>query len=100
MVDALKIIITYKEGKGTVGISKPDCDPKLSLEEGSLEEIASRVPELVKQSEAQWAENPKYPKCEIDLTPPKPAKSTASTSSQSASSKPKKAENANQPTLF
>lgn len=80
--NTLKIVITYKEGKAMVGVSKPECDPKLNLLEGTLPEVLMQVPEKVDQAEAEWAENPKYPKCETDLTPPAPktpAKSTAST---------------------
>jgi len=84
--NTLKIVVTYKEGKATVGISKPDCDPKLSMVTGILGEVLMQVPELVDQAEAAWAENPRYPKCETDLTPPA-AKTTLKDKVQGATGK-------------
>lgn len=95
--EQLKIIVTYKENKGSIGVSKPECDPVLELVAGDLEEVVSRILGIVEQARAKWEEAPKYPKCETDLAPAAPVK----TGAQQSAPKVKGAkEEAQRPKLF
>lgn len=93
--EELKIIITFKAGKASVGIKKPEADPFLRLVEGSIEEISAQVPALVEEARTQWAESLKYPKCETTITQPKPAQTSTRTTG-----KAKEKEDATRPKLF
>lgn len=93
--EELKIVILYKNGKASIGISKPDCDPHLDLVEGSMEEVVSRILGVIEVARVRWEENPRYPKCETDLTPAKPVQTNTRSSGKS---KPK--EDPTRPTLF
>jgi hypothetical protein len=73
----LKIVIVHKDNRASVGIQGPECDPVLSLVNGTLPEILAGIPSLVEQARAKWEETPRYPKCETKLEPtaarPQPA---------------------------
>lgn len=69
MSDELKIVIVLKENRASVGIQGPECDPVLSLVNGILPEVLATIPAMVDQARAKWAEDPRYPKCEIKLEP-------------------------------
>ena len=73
--DQVKIVVTYKGGKGMVGVSKPDCDPVFSRIEGDLAEVIASVSRLVDQARATWETNPKYPKADLPAPPPPPPRS-------------------------
>lgn len=62
MEDGLKIVIIVRNEKAIVGIQAPDCDPVLTVEQGSLEELVGRLPGLVARAREQWLEKPQYPK--------------------------------------
>ncbi len=93
----LKIVIIHSEGKASVGIQSPGCDPQISVIEGTLEQVIERVPGLVKQAQQKWAQSPQNPKTEIVTAPPGPSP-TRTTSSSTGSSKT--APNKDQPTFF
>ncbi len=89
MANELKIVITLKEGRGTIGVKSPDCDPVLVNFEGELDEALKGVPELVKKAEEQWAQSPQYPKGEV---PAPPAPKTVERQPVRAASAPKSSE--------
>ena len=65
-----KVIITAKEGKCSVGIGSPNCDPQLSIVEGGLEQALAKLPELIQQAEQKWSQSPRNPQSDIVPTPP------------------------------
>jgi len=65
----MKIVITLRENRGSIGIQSPDCDPVFCTFEGNLEQALERVPELVSQARQRWDSNPRYPRCEHPLPP-------------------------------
>lgn len=81
MSEKMKIVINLKGKTAMVGISKPACDPLFSKVDGGLTAVLKTLPKLVKQASKAWETNPKRPKCETDLTPPRPAR-TASTATK------------------
>jgi hypothetical protein len=94
MSEELKIVIVLKESRASVGIQGSECDPVLSLVNGTLPEILAAVPALVDQAHAQWTSGKRYPKCETKL---EPATVRTSTASRTA---PQPAQSANKPRLF
>jgi hypothetical protein len=69
----LKIVISLKGTGVVVGIQAPNCDPVFSTVEGELPAVLERVPGLVNDARARWGLNPRYPKCETNLEPQRPA---------------------------
>ena len=69
----LKIVISLRNGRGSVGIQAPDRDPVFFVFEGDLEQALERVPGLVSEARERWERNPRYPETKHELTPPQPA---------------------------
>lgn len=93
----VKIVILLREGKSSVGIQSPGCDPQISIMECGLEEVLDRVPDLVKQAQEKWAQSPQNPQTDIVIAPPAPPPSRT----PSPASSPKKtAQGKEQPAFF
>ena len=93
----VKIVIVLKEGKSSVGVQTPGCDPQISIMECGLEEVLGKVPALVKQAQEKWAQSPQNPKTDIAIPPPAPPPSRT----PSPASNPKKnAQDKDQPAFF
>jgi hypothetical protein len=71
MASEIKVVIVLKDGRGTVGIQSPECDPVFSTVEGDLVTIAAELPALVQLAEVKWSTTPKNPKAPI-IEPPLP----------------------------
>ena len=71
MASEIKVVIVLKDGRGTVGIQSPECDPVFSTVEGDLVTIAAELPALVQLAEVKWSTAPKNPKATI-VEPPSP----------------------------
>jgi hypothetical protein len=69
----IKVVILLKDGRGSVGIQSPDCDPVFSTVEGDLVTIAAELPALVQLGEMKWSTSPKNPKSTIEPPPGPPA---------------------------
>jgi hypothetical protein len=93
----VKIVIVLKEGKSSVGVQTPGCDPQIFIAEGSLEEVLDRVPNLVKQAQEKWAQSPQNPKTDIAIPPlaPPPSRTPSPASSPKKTTQPK-----DQPAFF
>jgi len=86
-----KVIITVKEGKCSVGIGSPNCDPHLSTVEGGIEQALAMLPEQMQQAEQKWSQSPRNPQSDIVPTPPPspPARTTSPASSATTTAQPK-----------
>jgi len=73
-MEELKVVITLKGERGTIGIQAPNCDPVFSLFEGGLEQALEWVPGLVSEATERWEQSPRYPRTKHELTPPQPAR--------------------------
>jgi len=71
----LKVVISLKGEKGSIGVQSPDCDPIFITFKGDLNEALGKVPELVAQAEEKWDQNPRYPKTKQELIQPAPTPS-------------------------
>ena len=70
MASEIKVVIVLKDGRGTVGIQSPECDPVFSTVEGDLVTIAAELPALVQLAEVKWSTSPKNPQSTIEPPPP------------------------------
>ena len=70
MASEIKVVIVLKDGRGTVGIQSPECDPVFSTVEGNLVTIAAELPALVQLAEVKWSTTPKNPQSIIEPPPP------------------------------
>lgn len=77
-MEEMKVVITLKGNKGSIGIQSPDCDPVISIHEGDLQSLLEMVPTVVEEANRKWDSNPRYPKCQHELKPPAPTPSQAS----------------------
>jgi len=78
----LKVIVTLKGDRGSIGISAPQCDPVFTIFEGGLQTALERLPGLVEEARSRWAQSPRYPKCQAPLPsqvqpPPQPVQHSA-----------------------
>jgi len=69
-MEQMKVVITLKGNKGSIGIQSPDCDPVLSIHEGDLQALLEMVPAMVEEARQRWDSNPRYPKTKHELKPP------------------------------
>ena len=80
----IKVVILLKDGRGSVGIQSPECDPVFSTVEGDLVAIAAELPALVQLAEMRWSTTPKNPKSTIEPPPAPPPGSATSGSPRAA----------------
>jgi len=77
MTAEIKVVISLKDSRGSIGIQSPNCDPVFTTLEGDLEAALERVTDLVQQAREKWAENARYPKADVPQPPPPPQPSRA-----------------------
>ena len=68
--DDLKVVVSIKGGRATIGVQKPSSDPHIETFEGhDLSGLAEEVPAVIDRARARWEETPKHPTYERP-TPP------------------------------
>ena len=67
MSDELKIVISLKGNKASVGVQAPECDPAFFGLEGDLSAALTAVPAFVEQARTRWQTAKQYPKCTSPL---------------------------------
>jgi len=97
-LDELKVVISLKGDKASVGVQAPECDPAFFTVDGDLKAAIKAVPKLVEEAKTRWAQSKLNPKCETPPPAPPPV-STASGASTSRSAKPA-AQASPQPHMF
>lgn len=93
-MEGLKVVIAVRDGRASVGVQAPDCDPVFTTVEGDLAAALERVRGLVEEARARWEAAPRYPRCERPLpapapAAPAPARQQARASSPAASPQPR-----------
>ena len=93
----VKVVILLGEGKASVGVQSPGCDPQISIVEGGLEQALAKLPELIQQAQAKWIQSPRNPQSDIVPTPllSPPARTPSPSSSATKTAQPK-----DQPAFF
>ena len=96
--DELKVVISLKGDKASVGVQAPECDPAFFNLEGDLKTALKAVPKFVEEAKTRWETSKQYPKCETPL--PSQAKPAAAPSRVSAGSRSQKEAPKPQPSMF
>ena len=99
MASEIKVVIVLKDGRGTVGIQSPECDPVFSTVEGDIVSVSAELPALVQLAEVKWSTAPKNPKAPI-IEPPLPAPAPASSATGGGSKAKAEKPGSNQPKWF
>lgn len=72
MSDQIKLVINHNDGKATVGVQAPDCDPFFKTIDGDFLTVLQNAGVFVEEARQQWAQNPRYPKAVLPTPPPPP----------------------------
>lgn len=98
MSDELKVVISLKGDKASVGVQTPECDPVFFGLEGDLRTALKAVPKFVEEAKNRWETSKLYPKCETPL--PSQAQPATTTSRSSTGSRSQKQAPKTQPSMF
>ena len=70
--DDLKVVVSIKGDRATIGVQRPSADPHIeTFEDHDLPGLAQEVPAVTERARARWEEAPKYP---AYIRPAPPAK--------------------------
>ena len=60
--EELKVIVSIKEGRATVGVQQSSSDPHIeTFEDADLTGLAQEVVAVTERAKARWEESPKHP---------------------------------------
>ena len=60
--DDLKVVVSIKGGRATIGVQRPSSDPHVeSFDDSDLSGLAQEVPAVMERARARWQETPKHP---------------------------------------
>ncbi len=70
--DDLKVVVSIKGGRATIGVQQPSADPHIETFDG-LDEIGltTEVPAVIERARTRWEETPKHPTYERPAPPPR-----------------------------
>jgi hypothetical protein len=75
----LKVVISLRGEKASVGVQAPECDPIFFNINGDLKVTLKAVPGFVQEAKTRWETSKLNPKCESELPSQAEAKARAST---------------------
>lgn len=68
--EELKVVLSIKEGRATIGVQQPSSDPHIeSFDNPDLFGLADQFPAVVARARAKWEVEPRYP-AHVKPTPP------------------------------
>ncbi len=68
--DDLKVVVSIKGGRATIGVQKPSSDPHIeTFDDADLSGLAQEVPAVTERARARWEETPKHPSYERPAPP-------------------------------
>ena len=60
--EELKVVVSIKEGRATIGVQRPSSDPHIeSFDDRDLSGLAQEIPAVVERAKARWEAEPRYP---------------------------------------
>ena len=66
----LKVVVSIKEGRATIGVQQPSSDPHIeSFNDHDLPKLTQEVSAVVERAKAKWEESPKHPTYERPAPP-------------------------------
>ena len=68
--DDLKVVVSIKGGRATIGVQRPSADPHIEIFEGhDLSGLAQEVSAVTERARAKWEDTPKHPAYERPAPP-------------------------------
>ena len=66
----LKVVVSIKEGRATIGVQRPSSDPHIeTFDDHDLAGLTQEILAVVERARARWEEEPKYPAHERPAPP-------------------------------
>ena len=66
----LKIVVSIKGGRATIGVQRPSSDPQIESFDGAdLSGLTQEVTTVIERARAKWEDEPKYPAHERPAPP-------------------------------
>ncbi len=60
--DDLKVVVSLKGGRATIGVQQPSSDPHIeSFDDRDLSGLTQEVPAVIERARARWEDEPRYP---------------------------------------
>ena len=60
--DELKLVISIRAGRSTIGVQRPSSDPHLESDNAlDLSTLLGRIPGVIERAQALWREAPRHP---------------------------------------
>ena len=68
--DDLKVVVSIKGGRATIGVQKPSADPHIeTFDDEDLASLTQEVPAVTEKARARWEDAPKHPAYERPAPP-------------------------------
>ena len=68
--EELKVVVSIKGGRATIGVQRPSADPHIETFDGhDLSGLAEEVPAVTERAKARWEDTPKHPAYERPAPP-------------------------------
>ena len=68
--DELKVVVSVRGGRATIGVQQPSADPHIESFDGlDLLGLSLQVPGVVERAKARWEDEPKFPAHERPAAP-------------------------------
>ena len=89
----LKIVVSIKDGRATIGVQQPSSDPHIEpVDAPDLSGLVREVPAVVERAAAKWGDAPRFPAHERPTPParrrPRREQGTAQNSTDEETGKP------------
>ena len=60
--EELKVVLSIKNGRATIGVQQPSADPYIeAFDDRNVTELVQEVPAVVGRAAAKWEDAPKHP---------------------------------------
>ena len=60
--DDLKVVVSLKGGRATIGVQQPSSDPHIESFDGpDISGLTQEVPAVIERARARWEDEPRYP---------------------------------------
>ena len=71
--DELKVVMSIKGGRATIGVQRPSADPHIeAFDDADPSGLAQQVAAVVERARARWQDEPKYPAHQRPASPARP----------------------------
>ena len=98
--DDLKVVVSIKGGRASIGVQQPSSDPHIeTFEYRDLSDLAQEVLAVTERARARWEETPKYPAYERPAPPARRRNRRRQGAAQDATNAGTETEQAQQQTL-